>query len=92
MITGGTGVMLVVSGTTAPLNGVVPPLVETSTPAVAVTGPAELSISRTVRAPGVPEKLLFGTNTSCAVAGRTIAVLSPSPLGMLVQVEPPSSE
>ncbi len=61
-LVGGTGqAMLVESGTTELLNGVVPPLIVTSVLAEKVTGPEELSISRTESAPGVPENPLFGT-------------------------------
>jgi hypothetical protein len=46
-----------------------------------------------VRPPGVPFQLATGTNSSIAVAGRMIAVVSPRPLvGIAVQVVPPSVE
>src|ERR687891_149685 len=83
-------VTVVVSGTVAALIGVEPPLAETSAEVLSDTGPLESSISRTVRPPGVPFQLATGTNSSIAVDGRMIAVVSPRPLvGIAVQVVPP---
>lgn len=88
-----TGETVVVSGTVAALIGVMPPLLETSDETEKVTGPLELSISRTVSPPGVPFQLAARWKESLAVLGSRIAVVSPRPeVGMVFQVVPPSSE